>query len=87
MNLLIRDGSMLDTLRDDEQLIRTHLDHAVPQLDPQCAPQNKKEVVRIGMRVPVERPLALHDHHVEAIEPRHNLWRPKIGESRKFSGE
>ena len=63
-----RDRAMLDALGDDEHLARAHRHCPVAHFDVNLAFEHEKKIVALGMGVPIEFALDLHDHHVVAIE-------------------
>ncbi len=60
--------TMLDALRDDEQLAGPELHILVTQLDPEAALQHEEEVIGVLVAVPDELPLHLHHHQVVPVE-------------------
>src|SRR3982751_30228 len=59
VRLLVGNGSMFDTFRDDEHLTRTERHIAIAQLDDEAAFEDEKEIVRVVVLVPNELTLDL----------------------------
>jgi hypothetical protein len=71
---------MLDATRNDVEVTGTKADVSIPQVDGHSATENQGKVIRIGMRMPDERPVSLHDHYRMAIELRDRPWRIDLRE-------
>lgn len=84
VSFFIGDRPMLDALRHNEKLTRAKLDGPVAQLDPQSSFKNEKEVVGVGVRVPNEFALGLHDHNVVPVKVRYDSRLKRLVERREL---
>jgi hypothetical protein len=68
VGLLLGDRAVFDALGHDEELAGAERDIPVAQSDAQPPLENEEEVVAVGMGVPDEFALQLHDHDVMAVK-------------------
>ena len=68
MNLFLRDGTVLHSLGNDEELARAQHDVSFSHLDGETPFQHQEEVIRFFVGVPDERASRLDDHEVVAVE-------------------
>jgi hypothetical protein len=87
VHLVLRDGPVLDPLRNDEQVAGAQRDAAVAQLDRELTLQHEEEIVRVVVLVPDELALNLRDHDVVAVELGHGARLPVLGERGELLGE
>ncbi len=68
MGLLGGNGSVLDSLWNDEYLARPDCNASITKLNVDTAAQNQKEIVRVVVLVPYELALHLDHHEVMPVE-------------------
>ena len=78
MDFLFGNWSVLDAFRDHVKLTRLKNDVSVPKFDAQRSLQNKEEIIRVIMVMPVELTFSLDDHDIAFIELRYDFWAPAV---------
>ena len=71
VHFLLRDRTVLNTLRDNEHLARSKRNGSIAQLDVELSLEDEKKIICLVMLVPNKLPLHLYDHHVVGVELRH----------------
>src|ERR1022692_3043934 len=75
--------AVLDTARHDEEFPRPQHDVAIAQLDGELPVQDQEELIGVGVLVPGELALNLHDPDVVVVDPGNFLRRPVLSETRQ----
>src|SRR5262249_35676793 len=78
---------MFDSSGHHKNLAREERDCAVPQLNVERSAKDKKEIVRLVMFVPVERPFELGHHDVVVVVSGNSAGREALGELFELFGE
>ena len=74
------DWAVFDTARYDDHLAFADPNSAITELHGERAGDHEKQLVGIGMAVPVKRTLKLRQFHILPIQRRNDLGRPVIAE-------
>ena len=67
MDFFERHGPMLNAFGNDVHFAGAKGDGLIPEFDIQLALEHEKEIIRVGVAVPDEFALGLHDHHIAVI--------------------
>jgi hypothetical protein len=80
LDLLFREGLVLDALWDHEHLPRRNMGRAIPKIDPEITFYHDERLIGIFMIVPNEVTLQLHDLELIVIHLGDDLWLPLLVE-------
>ena len=78
LHLLVGHRPMLDPLGDHQQVAGPHLDHPVPELDPEAPPVGEEHLVHLVVAVPDEGTLDLDRFDLLAVQLGHHLRAPAL---------
>jgi hypothetical protein len=87
LDLVLRDGSMLDAAGDHNELAGIQNDLAVAQLNDELSFDHVEQLVFILVRVPDELAFHFCHFHIRVIDSADDLRRPLVSEARKLGGE
>ena len=87
MSLIRRDGFVLDTARNDEELSFFEIHDAVSHVNAELAFEDQEEFVFVLMVMPDELPRELHNLHMLAVELADDAWAPRFRKLFKLVGQ
>ena len=86
-SFLIRSGTMLDAMRNDDELTWVQFDHSVAKFDTKATPNAKEELVLPLMLMPHKGAAELHDFDFLPVELTNDLGAPVFGDERELLSE